>query len=1105
MMDRGVIPKLASHNSLNPKIPALESHHMAIPTETSPWSEPFKAALVNNYGAAGSNGAMVVAQRPSRKAGRVLLKKLPILVSASSADSLELMKNTLQNRIQALQTESITDIAFNLLDKYLQFSEHSIAGTVTTANELSQLLSTPQSECKPSRKPVVLVFGGQTRDHVGLDPQMIDKVSLFRKHLYIAMAAIHDAGFELKLSDILQRSTVEDVTKLHCMFFAVQYASAKSWMDAGLKVDAVIGHSFGQLTALCISGKLSLKDTIKIVAGRATLIKSRWGSERGSMISLEASTETAYKIVDAVAHSGSGHRVEIACFNGPTSHVLVGTAASIDYVTKLLADNTEAFGSIRYRVLKVTHGFHSEFTEPLLPELEQIAGGVEFRPGTIPLETCSESSSWDKITPANIIEHTRTAVYFSAAIERLAKALGPCTWLEAGGDSSVTGMVRRVFDSKSRQNHSFHGIKLAGDGALDGLSDSTVELWKEGQKVQFWPFHKIQRKCFASINLPPYQFEKSKHWLEWKEAAAPAPIVAPATTTALQAPQLLTLTTQSESELVFKIDPTCDEYQTLVKGHAVLNTALCPADWYTDMAHRALTVVPSTHSVGAIRQFKNLAFHSPLGASAKGDIVLRLRRASSGNETWRFSFSTHGEAKNTEHCTGEILFTAGDDDFLRHELVRYENLVDVQRPLSLLTNTNATGLKGSLVYQLFGRVVNYADYYQAVRAVSTIGNEVAARITLPEQTELIKTKHLFSPIAIDNFVQVAGIKVNCLNGWSPNQVYICGRIGRIQESPAFDPQVQDTWTVYAQSRMINDKSYMNDIYVFEPQGKLAMFIQDVEFTRVAVSSLTRILTNANPGTEPAPQPQATVFQTKKVTELAPRLSAAHHPPPVLEVSAALDNVVDNQLRLRQVISKVTDISLAAIKPESSLDDLGIDSLMATDVFNAIEDEFKLKIPTNKYADLQDIRAIGEFLSHNTTSPKSDTINTSLIQSDSITQLPTPGLDSRSQTDSESGSPSRAETNAVAMPAPSEAYSKLNQMLQELLDITAAPSPEMALEDLGMDSLLAIELCATIEKEFKVKSEYINTHGSLNELYESVLKTSSITSITLDPPIPVSLP
>ena len=144
MMDRGVIPKLASHNTLNPKIPSLETHHMMIPRELTPWKAPFKAALVNNYGAAGSNGAMVVCQPPIRKTKHTALKKVPVLVSALSAQSLVAGSKFIQKQLRKFSSEATSDVAFNMLDKFQHFSEHAIAGTATTMSDIIDLLNSPQ-------------------------------------------------------------------------------------------------------------------------------------------------------------------------------------------------------------------------------------------------------------------------------------------------------------------------------------------------------------------------------------------------------------------------------------------------------------------------------------------------------------------------------------------------------------------------------------------------------------------------------------------------------------------------------------------------------------------------------------------------------------------------------------------------------------------------------------------------------------------------------------------------------------------------------------------------------------------------------------------------
>ncbi|KAF2004767.1 ketoacyl-synt-domain-containing protein [Amniculicola lignicola CBS 123094] len=1093
MMDRGVIPRLASHDTLNPKIPPLESHHMSIPRTTIPWNNQFKAALVNNYGAAGSNGAMIVCQPPLRRIKRTTLNKVPVLISAFSPQSLHAGSQKIQQKLQSLSSSdsgmmAISDVAFNLLDKYQHFPGNAVAGTATTNSEILQLLESPQPNCNSSAKPVVLVFGGQTRDHVGLDLDMIDKVSLFRKYLDAAIVAIRQAGFELHFTDICQKSPVEDVVKLHCMFFAVQYACARSWMAAGLKIEALIGHSFGQLTALCISGRLSVADTIKIVAGRASLIKKLWGLERGSMISLEASLETTSKIVELVAQSSSDVQVEIACLNGPMSHVLVGTESSIECVQKLLIDEVATLGLVRNRVLKVTHGFHSVFTDPLLPALAKIASEVTFQPGSIYLETCSEGSTWTDITPNHIVEHTRTAVHFNAAVKRIAERFGPCTWVEAGGESSVTNMVRKIFDVEDRKQHSFHAVKISSNESLDFLADMTVDLWRSGQKVQFWPFHRVQRKCFTHINLPPYQFDKTKHWLEWKEAeSAPLPTLATQPSVS-PVPELLTPLSQSSKDVTFQVDPKCEEFQFLVRGHAVLDSPLCPADWYTEIAYRALQKHVKVAQSNSIKSYMDLAFESPLGISPKGQITLAMRRLDKVTETWSFVFSSASSAltgKSTQHCSGKISITSATDPGVEREMARYENLIGRPRALSLLENPNATGLRGSLVYELFSRIVNYAEYYQAVKIVSSVGGEVAAQIVLPERTDLVNKKRLASPIAIDNFVQVAGIKVNCLNRATPNQVYICGHIGRIQESADFDPQEQNSWTVYAHSRPVNNKSYMNDIYVFANSGKLAMVIQDVEFTKVAITSLTRVLTAANADEARVPVKKILPAPSSAVA----RKGSLSYPLPAVEFSAALADVMETLVQLRQLISSVTDVPVDSIKPESTFDDLGIDSLMNTEVLNAVQERFNVHISLDKFIHLQDIRSLSEYLgrsSNPTTAsrPSSDSL------SGFVTLVPTPALDTPSDSDDYSTGPSSVQEDDGTSLQPGT-FNRLNKLVAELLDINGSVSTQEALGDLGMDSLLSIELCHAIESEFNIDASSIVTTGSLTELHESVRKHSKI--------------
>lgn len=96
MMYEGYIPPQASFNRLNPVITAAaDSDMMEVVTSLQSWDSRNKVALINNYGASGSNAAMVVAAPPThnRHQEAASIKKLdgrfPFLISGSDARAIK--------------------------------------------------------------------------------------------------------------------------------------------------------------------------------------------------------------------------------------------------------------------------------------------------------------------------------------------------------------------------------------------------------------------------------------------------------------------------------------------------------------------------------------------------------------------------------------------------------------------------------------------------------------------------------------------------------------------------------------------------------------------------------------------------------------------------------------------------------------------------------------------------------------------------------------------------------------------------------------------------------------------------------------------------------
>lgn len=975
MLRNETIPAQTNFTTLNPKIKPLESDCMDIPRASLPWKSEFRAVCINNYGASGSNAAMMLCQPPKslHQSSKSLLR-YPIFISAFSHASLVAYCSVLEKKISS--AASLVDLAFSLCDKQNRSLPHVLTTTVTTPAELHKQLNTCLSVQVPAHtKPLVLAFGGQTTDTINLCEDVYNSSILLRSHLDRCDSVLRAVGLKSLFPHIFRAEPTEDTVSLHCMLFSLQYSCAKSWIESGLKVDRVIGHSFGQLTALCVSGCLSLEDGLRLVSGRAALMQSFWGPEKGSMISLEADIDTVSKLI-------SDFKVEIACYNGPCSHVVVGDTSSITKIEGLIATT-----SIRSKKLNVTHGFHSVFTEPLLPALTDLAATLVWREPTIPLETCSDYQIWEHIEPKLIAEHTRTPVYFGQAVERIARQLGPCTWLEAGSGTPIISMVRHALDVSIRSEHNFQSMQLGTSDAVGSLADATVNLWKMGYKVQFFPFHRCQKQDYKPVNLPPYQFEKTRHWLEYVDHDQTASHL-PAPITVESEPSLLSLVKVDGHDAEFLVDPRSRQYKLFVEGHAVLANPLLPAPLYVELVSTAaLTVKGSASFIPSVEGFE---IQAPLGLDPSREITLALRGSKGETDSWTFWVISKSRGKekdnSVQHAVGKILLRAVDEPHLRAEFARYESLIDTPRYETLLKDADDAML-GPLIYKVFAKVVQYADYYKGVKRVSSKSQEIVGQVVMPSHDINVLNDTTSDPLAIDNFVQVAGIHINSLKGGAENEVYIATKIDRVQPGLRFKEQslTARSWMVYSNYRQLTEKEVINDIYVFDSaNNNLVMLILGARFTKVLISSLSKVLSRANQNQLPglglssknpletvssaissAKTPMNTIKLSSrgiKTMHLEPEdihaaARAAFSTAGSIDSSSSSDPGIspsltasstesapweDHALQLKTLVAEHLEMD-QMISPDTCLADLGFDSLLGVELLGEIQKCFGVRV------------------------------------------------------------------------------------------------------------------------------------------------------------------
>ena len=153
----------------------------------------------------------------------------------------------------------VAGLAFQLSHQQDRTNQYNIVTTISSVEEISRHLRraalnpTPSDYALPRRKrPVVLLFGGQNGPRVAVSHGMYQSCYAFHAHLDDCNKVCLQQGLPSLFPAIFEEGPILDLAYQHCLLFALQYACARTWIDSGIQVAAIVGHSFGQLTALCV-------------------------------------------------------------------------------------------------------------------------------------------------------------------------------------------------------------------------------------------------------------------------------------------------------------------------------------------------------------------------------------------------------------------------------------------------------------------------------------------------------------------------------------------------------------------------------------------------------------------------------------------------------------------------------------------------------------------------------------------------------------------------------------------------------------------------------------------------------------------------------------
>ncbi|MEU6721830.1 beta-ketoacyl synthase N-terminal-like domain-containing protein [Nonomuraea sp. NPDC046802] len=270
--------------------------------------------------------------------------------------------------------------------------------------------------------------------------------------------------------------------------FAVEVALWRLVGWLGVRPAFVSGHSVGLVAAAYAAGVLSLADACALVTARARLMQALPAG--GAMLAVELPEEKVIGLLpDGVA---------VAAVNGPSSVVISGDADGVDD----LAGRWRREG-VRVKRLKVSHAFHSPLMEPMLEEFAAAIAGLEFRApvlGGLPAGVAT-AEFW--------VAHVREPVRFADMVTDL-RERGATRWLELGPDGVLTALVQQNVDPEGQV---FTAAMRARRPEPDTLFTALASLWTHGVPVH-WPTLFAHWNAHPDPDLPTYPFQHEWFWLE---------------------------------------------------------------------------------------------------------------------------------------------------------------------------------------------------------------------------------------------------------------------------------------------------------------------------------------------------------------------------------------------------------------------------------------------------------------------------------------------------------------------------------------------------------------------------------------------------------------
>ncbi|MBY8857354.1 SDR family NAD(P)-dependent oxidoreductase [Nocardia sp. CA2R105] len=228
--------------------------------------------------------------------------------------------------------------------------------------------------------------------------------------------------------------------------------------DFGFRPDGLLGHSFGELTALWASGSVSTDDYFALARARGAAMVVPEGEDAGTMTAVGATREVVSELIAGVAD------VWICNHNAPDQVVVGGGATGIAEVAARAAER-----GIATRDLPVSGAFHTPYVAHAVDRFAAAVAEVPIGAPAVPVYANSPDAGYGDDAAANratLTGQLSKPVEFASALSAM-RAAGCNVFVEFGPKQILTSLVRRTLGDEV--------IAIATDSGPIGDGDLTLK------------------------------------------------------------------------------------------------------------------------------------------------------------------------------------------------------------------------------------------------------------------------------------------------------------------------------------------------------------------------------------------------------------------------------------------------------------------------------------------------------------------------------------------------------------------------------------------------------------------------------------------------------